>query len=271
MDQRKSTGSGEYQHEGTVARIALRSPVLDVATKSWLLAALTEAAADEAVRAVVLTGSGRAFCLGQHLGEHAEALRSGPEAAFATLSEHYGPIVTLLSTMAKPVIAAINGTCVGAGLSLALACDLRIARSGASFATAFTGIGLSFDSGLSASLARAVGAARASELILLGEAFTAEQALAWGVVGSLADESNWEERVSALAGRLAAGPTQAYAEAKLALAQSWGANLPQVLAAEQAAQQRLGATADHRNAVEAFLAKRRPEFTGSPWANRIQP
>lgn len=125
------------------------------------------------MRAVVLTGTGKAFCVGQDLAEHAEALRADPDTTFATVHEHYNPIVTLLATMPKPVIAAINGTCVGAGLGFALARDLRVIARTARFGTAFTKIGLTCDSGLSASLGRTVGSARASELILLGEPFTA--------------------------------------------------------------------------------------------------
>src|SRR5262249_36091807 len=149
-----------------------RRNALTVAMKLGLLDAIERVTKDDSVRAVVLTGSGRSFCAGQDLGEHAEALQADPATAFDTVRAHYNPIVSGLINLPKPVIAAINGTCVGAGLSLALACDLRIAAAGAKFATAFTSIGLTCDSGLSATLARAVGAARASELVLLGEAFT---------------------------------------------------------------------------------------------------
>ncbi|SDJ37270.1 2-(1,2-epoxy-1,2-dihydrophenyl)acetyl-CoA isomerase [Frankineae bacterium MT45] len=250
------------QRADAIAMVVLPRPSLDAATKTWLLARLTEVGADQAVRAVVITGEDRAFCLGQDLKEHAAALAAGPGRAFATLAEHYEPIIAAITSMPKPVLAAINGTCVGAGLSLALACDLRIARAGAVFGTAFTGIGLSFDSGLSATLARAVGYARASELILRGDTFTAEQALTWGLVGEVASEQEWSTAVDALATRLAGGPTQAYAAAKASLAASWGAALPDVLRRERGDQLRLGATEDHRGAVESFLAKQRPTFTG---------
>ena len=162
--------------------------------------------------------------------------------------------------MPKPVVAAINGTCAGAGISLALACDIRVCADTAKFATAFTGIGLTFDSGLSATLTRAVGSARASELILLAEPFTAQQALDWGLVGRLAEPGEVLAEARALADRLAAGPTLAYAEAKRAIAAAALPALPDVLVAEHAAQARLGQTADHKAAVAAFLAKKRPEF-----------
>lgn len=239
-----------------VRTVTLTRPSLTVEAKNALRDELAAAATDPSVRAVVLTGTGKAFCVGQDLAEHAEALRRDATTAFATIDEHYNPIVTLLATMPKPVIAAINGTCVGAGLGFALACDLRVISRTARFGTAFTGIGLTCDSGLSASLARAVGSARASELILLGEPFTAEQAVDWGIAGHLADPNEVGAVATALATRLASGPTLAYAEAKRAAAFAW----QDVLAAEGAAQTRLGTTEDHQAAVEAFLAKRTPTF-----------
>ncbi|SOD72802.1 2-(1,2-epoxy-1,2-dihydrophenyl)acetyl-CoA isomerase [Jatrophihabitans sp. GAS493] len=245
-----------------IARVVLPRASLDTAGKSWLLERLTTVGADPNIRVVVLTGEGRAFCVGQDLKEHAAALAGDPRTTFDTLAAHYEPIVSAITSMPKPVLAAINGTCVGAGLSFALACDLRIARAGAVFATAFTGIGLSFDSGLSATLARAVGYARASELIIRGDSFTAEQALAWGLVGEVVAAEEWDTAVDALATRLAHGPTQAYAAAKAALASGWGAPLPEVLHRERTDQIRLGSTEDHRGAVESFLAKQRPTFTG---------
>jgi 2-(1,2-epoxy-1,2-dihydrophenyl)acetyl-CoA isomerase len=247
---------------GGVATVTLPQPALTASVKQDLLTAVTRATGDPEVRAVVLTGSGRVFCAGQDLGEHAAALREEPQTAFATLAEHYIPIVTALMDAPKPVVAAINGTCAGAGLSLALACDIRLAAAEAKFATAFTGIGLSFDSGLSATLARAVGAARASELIMLGEPFSAQDALAWGLVGRVVPAAELAGQAAALAGKLAAGPTLAFAAAKRAIIQSFEMPIAEVLATETRVQQRLGLTRDHRQAVEAFLAKQRPVFTG---------
>jgi 2-(1,2-epoxy-1,2-dihydrophenyl)acetyl-CoA isomerase len=226
--------------EDTVGVITLRSPALTRQAKRQLLAGLRQLSGDDSARAVVLTGSGKVFCAGQDLGEHAAALEAGPASAFGTLSEDYNPIVLALATMAKPVVAAINGTCAGAGISLALACDIRVCSQTAKFATAFTGIGLTFDSGLSATLTRAVGAARASELILLAEPFTAQQALDWGLVGRLTDPDRVLGDTMALASRLAAGPTLAYAAAKKAIQDAAQPSLPEVLAAVQEAQSRLG-------------------------------
>jgi len=244
---------------GAVATITLQRPSLSVVVKEQLLAALTTVAGKGEVRAVVLTGSGRGFCFGQDLAEHAEML-TGSGDPLSTVGEHYNPIVLAITGMAKPVIAAINGTCVGAGLGIALACDLRVAAAGAKMATAFTGIGLTCDSGLSATLVQAAGQARASELVLLGETFTAEQAQTWGIVSQVVDGAALADTVATLATRLAAGPTLAFAESKALLRPP---GLADTLAAEQAAQSRLGATADHRGAVQSFLAKETPDFSGS--------
>ena len=256
------------EYDGAVASVVLDDPearnALTAVSKVALRDALQAVAADPEVRAVVLTGSGKAFCVGQHLGEHATALEEGgSEAAFATVAEHYAPIVRALTEMPKPVVAAVNGACVGAGLGFALACDLRVLAAGAVLSTAFSGIGLTCDSGLSATLVRAVGEARARRLVLLGETFTAEDAVAWGIEGQVVDPDAVVGTARDLAARLAAGPTLAYAESKrLLAAAAAGASLADVLAAEGAAQTRLGATEDHRNAVAAFLGKRRAEFTG---------
>jgi 2-(1,2-epoxy-1,2-dihydrophenyl)acetyl-CoA isomerase len=257
------------ERDGTdpaVAVLTLQRPArynaLTVELKNALLAALEELSGAGDVRALVLTGAGKAFCVGQDLEEHAVALRADPATALETVSTHYNPIVAELTDLPFPVVAAINGTCVGAGLGFALACDLRVAAAGASFSTAFTGIGLTADSGLSASLAHAVGVSRALELLLLGESFTAEEAHAWGLVRSVVPADEVLATALELARRLAAGPTRAYAEVRRAVRHGAVSPLPEVLAAEAAAQTRLAATADHQQAVEAFLAKRRPTCEG---------
>jgi len=235
-----------------------RRNALDAAAKTALRTALESAAADDDVRAVLLTGSGDAFCVGQDLGEHAEALRADPAHAFDTVERDYAPIVRLLATMDKPVVAAVNGACVGAGLALALACDVRIFAEDAALATAFTAIGLTCDSGLTATLSAAVGASRARELVLLGSSFTPAEALAWGVSGTVLPRAEVAAAGRALVARLADGPTAAYAATKRLFA----ADLHRVLAAEAREQAALGLTADHAAAVGAFLAKEKPVFTG---------
>ncbi|MEV1242406.1 enoyl-CoA hydratase/isomerase family protein [Nonomuraea sp. NPDC050022] len=254
------------ERDGAVAVLTLNRPdrrnALDAGMKTALRRALEEAASDDAVRAVLLTGAGSAFCVGQDLAEHAAALRADAAHAFDTVEEDYAPIIRLLATMGKPVVAVVNGTCVGAGLALALACDLRVLAEEAVFATAFTGIGLTCDSGLSTTLTRSVGEARSKELVLLGESFTAQQAVAWGISGRVVSRADVGTAGRELAARLAAGPTAAYAASKLLIAQSWGRDLGTVLTAEARAQAQLGRTADHAGAVEAFLAKRKPVFEG---------
>lgn len=245
-----------------VATITMTTPSLTEIAKIALREAVERVAKDDEVRAVLLTGTGRVFSAGQDLREHAAALRAEGRDAFDTIADHYNPVVTALATMPKPVVAAVNGSCAGAGLGLALACDVRVAAAGATFTTAFTGVGLAPDSGLSASLVKAVGAARASELVLLAEPFSADDALAWGLVGRVVAAEDLLPAALALARRLAAGPTLAYAVAKRAMRQAWAASLEQVLAAEARDQAALGATDDHREAVEAFLAKQPPRFTG---------
>lgn len=255
------------RRDGAVAVLTMNRPAgrnaLTLELKEALVAAVAEVAEDPAVRAVVLTGSGRAFCVGQDLREHAAALRAADGRQFDTVERHYNPITLGLATMPKPVIAAVNGACVGAGLGFALACDLRLAAEGATFATAFAAIGLTADSGLSATLARAVGSARASELLLLGEPFDAGKAAEWGLLRAVLPAERLLEAALQLAGALAAGPTLAYAEIKKAVALGVVAPLAEALAAEDAAQTRLGRTRDHAGAVESFLAKRTPEFEGA--------
>ncbi|MDR8412678.1 enoyl-CoA hydratase-related protein [Nonomuraea sp. 3-1Str] len=234
---------------------------LTAEVKSALLEALRRAAGDDQVRAVLLTGSGRAFCAGQDLREHADNLEAGRGLA-GTVREHYNPLVELITTMAKPVVAAVNGVAAGAGASLAFACDLRIASERAKFALAFSGIGLAPDSGASWTLQRLVGAGRAAELMLLGEPVDAARALELGLVTRVVPPDDVLKAAGELAVRLAQGPTRAYAATKRALAYAATHTLPEALELEALLQDECAATRDHRDATRAFLAKERPSFTG---------
>lgn len=261
-----STTPVTYSVGGNVAAITLNRPAasnaLDRATKETLLQALSTARADASVRAVLFSAAGRNFCVGQDLAEHVEGLRSDAGHAMDTVREHYNPIVQALHDIDVPVIAAINGACVGAGLGLALAADIRIAASSAKFSTAFTGIGLAADSALSASLAKLVGAGRANALFMLGDTLDAATAESWGLVNRVVADDELADAAADLAARLAAGPTAAYMAVKALLEINANAPLQEVLDREADAQQRLGVSTDHTAAVEAFLAKTRPVFVG---------
>ena len=228
-----------------------------------LLAALRQAAASPGVRTVLITGAGPAFCAGQDLREHAGLLTAAQDgAAMDTVREHYNPIVLAIRSMPKPVIAAVNGVAAGAGASLALACDLRIAARGASFLMAFARVGLAADTGASWTLQRLVGAGRAAELLLLAEPLAANRALELGLVSQVVDDADLPAAASALAARLAMGPTAAYAGIKAELDYAAGHDLAAALEQEAEVQAALGRTADHLAATAAFAQKQRPTFQG---------
>jgi 2-(1,2-epoxy-1,2-dihydrophenyl)acetyl-CoA isomerase len=254
-----------YAVDDAVATITFNRPeamnALDDATKDALLAALRRAAQDESVRAVLLTGTGRAFSVGQDLREHVSKLTSG-EPISNTVRHHYNPITLALAGMAKPVVAAVNGVAAGAGAGFALACDLRIAADTAGVNLAFAGVALSADSGASWTLPRLVGQARALELLLLPETIPAARAYELGLFTELVPAEKLAERAREVARKLAAGPTVAYASIKESVAYGATHSLAETLEVEDAMQQRCAAAPDHREAVEAFLAKRPPVFTG---------
>jgi len=250
-----------------VATIALNRPQamnsLDVATKVALRDAVTEAAGDPAVRCVVLTGSGRAFCVGQDLKEHVGLLRSASsDELFTTVPDHYNPIVTALATMPKPVVAAVNGVAAGAGASLAFACDVRLLADTAGFNLAFSGIALSCDTGSSWTLPRLVGRAKALELLYFPRTIPAEEALELGLATRVVPGADLPDEARHLAERLAAGPTVAYGAIRRSVAHSAGHDLQSSLAFEADMMALTGATEDHRNAVDAFVAKQQPTFEG---------
>jgi 2-(1,2-epoxy-1,2-dihydrophenyl)acetyl-CoA isomerase len=250
------------EDDGAVATLTLQRPGLTHASRADLLAAVREVGADGSVRAVVLTGTGRAFCVGQDLAEHVESLRGNAATSLGVVEEEYNPLVLALAALRVPVVVGINGACAGAGLGIALAGDLRVAAAGAKFTTAFTGIGLSSDSALAARLVHCVGVSRATELLLLPEPFLAETAAQWGLVHRVVEADRVLAEAQALAARLAAGPTAAYAAVKTVLATAATDALEDTLALEARLQTELGGTDDHREAVEAFLEKRPATFTG---------
>lgn len=259
--------SVEYAVAEGVATIRLNRPEamnsLDIATKEALLDAVTRAASDETARCVVLTGSGRAFCVGQDLKEHTEIL-AGADAQilFETVDRHYNPTVEALATMAKPVVAAVNGVAAGAGASLAFACDLRVFAASAGVNLAFSGVGLSCDTGSSWTLPRIVGRSKALELLYLPRTISASECLELTIASKVVEDDRFEAEVAALAGRLAAGPTLAYAAIRRSVSYAAGHDLSEALTFESAMMKLTGGTEDHRNAVSSFMAKQRPVFRG---------
>lgn len=248
-----------------MATITLNRPearnALTTELKAGLLDALQTASADELIRSVVVTGAGQAFCAGQDLREHGDLLSRGG-SPLETVRQHYNPIVTLITSMPKPVIAALPGVAAGAGASLAFACDFRIAARRASFMMAFARVGLSADTGASWTLQRLVGTARAAEMLMLAEPISAAAALALGLVTKVVDDGELPGQTRELAVRLAAGPTAAYGAIKESLRYSAEHGLGESLEKEAELQDRLGSTADHQEATAAFLNKAQPVFLG---------
>jgi 2-(1,2-epoxy-1,2-dihydrophenyl)acetyl-CoA isomerase len=259
-----SDGIG-YVTTDAVATITLDRPEalnsLTIAMKESLLAALTDARSDAGVRAIVLTGAGRGFCVGQDLKEHAAGLAAG-DTDLDTVTEHYNPIIEMITSMPKPVIAAVNGMAAGAGASLAFACDLRLASENAAFLMAFARVGLGPDSGASWTLQRLVGLGRATAMLMLAEPVAASQALEMGLVSAVVPAADLDTVAAELAAGLAAGPTLAYAAIKETTGFAASHGLSESLAKEAETQARCGASTDHANAVKAFLAKEPATFLG---------
>ena len=232
---------------------------LTVPLKEALLRALRDVARDPAVRIVILTGAGRAFCAGQDLRERLE-----PDAApLATeIRERYNPIIRAMRALEKPIVGAINGIAAGAGASLALACDIRIAAEGATFLLAFGRVGLVPDSGATWFLPRLVGPAKAAELALLGEPLTAADAERFGLVARVVPAADLAGEARSLATRLAEEAPRALALTKRALDRAAVSTLDEALEYEAWLQGIAGATADHAEGIAAFVEKRSPRFSG---------
>jgi 2-(1,2-epoxy-1,2-dihydrophenyl)acetyl-CoA isomerase len=258
-----STVLVDLDAEARVATITLNRPdalnALTVPMKQALLAALRQVERDRSVRAVVLTGAGRAFCAGQDLRER---LEPGAAPLGVEVRERYNPIIRAMRALPKPIVAAINGVAAGAGASLAMAADIRIAAESASFALAFGRVGLVPDSGATWFLPRLVGATRAMELALLGEPLPAADALRLGLVGRVVPADALATEAGAVAARLAAGAPRAIALTKRAINAAWDRDLDAALDFEAHLQDMAGRSKDHAEGLAAFLAKRPPEFTG---------
>jgi 2-(1,2-epoxy-1,2-dihydrophenyl)acetyl-CoA isomerase len=247
-----------------VATLTLDRPealnALTVELKVALLDTFADIAADPSIRAVILTGAGRAFCAGQDLAE-----RDGPGAAplDEELRDRYNPIIRAMRALDQPIVAAVNGVAAGAGASLAFAADLRIASRDARFVLAFGRIGLVPDSGATWTLPRLVGPAWAAELALVGDPIGADEALRIGLVTRVVDPGELATEARRLGAALAAAAPRALAATKHALDRSWDIDLDEALDDEARRQGELGASADHAEGLAAFREKRPPRFTGS--------
>jgi 2-(1,2-epoxy-1,2-dihydrophenyl)acetyl-CoA isomerase len=247
--------------EGAVFTITLNRPDVFNAFNAALHAGLHEAleeAADPAVRAVVITGAGRGFCAGQDLKEFQEM----PESIRERLESTYHPNIRLIRGLEKPVIAAVNGPCAGAGLSLACACDIRVASDAATFVPGFIGIGLIPDSGGSWFIHRLLGFARAFEWMTSNRRLTAAEAHAWGLVSEVVEAESFPARTAEFAAECAARPTRGVGLTKRLFDHAYTASLDEQLELEAELQQESTGTADFAEGVTAFLEKRPPRFSG---------
>lgn len=222
--------------------------------------ALKQVSRDEAVRVVVLTGAGKAFCSGQDLKAIAD--NTGKRDLSDSLHKRYNPIIRAMRNLPKPIIARVNGVAAGAGCSLALACDLIVAAESAKFIEVFVNVGLVLDSGSSYFLPRLVGSARAFEMSTMGSRVTAQQAYDWGMVNKVAPDAELDAAVAAYTDYYKAAPTKAIAMMKKMLNKSFHSDLDTMLDYEAYCQKIAGTSADYKEGVAAFNEKRKSNFTG---------
>ena len=254
------------QSTGGIARVTLNRPdrlnSFTAKMHEELRDALAKVRADTSARALLLTGAGRGFCAGQDLSDRAVAPGDAPVDLGASIEANYRPLVLALQSFPMPVVCAVNGVAAGAGANIALACDLVVAAKSASFIQAFCKIGLIPDSGGTYFLPRLVGNARAMGLAMLGDKLSAQQAADWGLIWKCVDDADFASTVDALLAQLAQAPTRGLVASRRALYASSHATLPEQLDLERDLQRELGTSADYREGVAAFLAKRAPQFTG---------
>jgi 2-(1,2-epoxy-1,2-dihydrophenyl)acetyl-CoA isomerase len=256
----------QVQRRGAAAIIVLDRPkamnAVNPQLSEELLRALTEAASDDEVRAVLLTGNGRAFCSGADLRAGFEPTPDGHPNVQKALHERFHPIIQTLREMPKPVVAAVNGAAAGIGCSFALACDLVVAAESAYFLLAFVNIGLVADGGSSLLIPERVGFARAAEMAMLGERVGAGKALEWGLINRVTADEELMDEAQALVDRLAAGPTRSYAGTKRQLNAWQFSRMQGQLELEASIQQELAGSRDFMEGVTAFVEKRDPRFDG---------
>ncbi len=255
------------EDQGGVATLVLSRPevrnALDLAMTAELARELAAVAIDDAVRGVVITGAGRSFSAGQDLRDRSDDLLAGRELHLgAELRRRYHPIVRVIRSMPKPVLAAVNGPAVGAGLGLAAACDIRVASSDATFLAAWARVGLAPDAGAAYFLPRLIGLGRAFDLLLSGEPLDAREALRVGLVTRVWEAGAFATEVATFARGLAGGATLAFALTKHALERASQPSLDDFLELEARLQETAGRSRDYAEGVRAFLEKRPPRFDG---------
>jgi 2-(1,2-epoxy-1,2-dihydrophenyl)acetyl-CoA isomerase len=254
-------GSILISHDAGVQTITLNRPeTLNAFTPEMhkeLRAALEQALDDASIRAVLLTGAGRGFCSGQDLSQRRVEPGAAPIDLSVSLGSHYNPLVRRLRELPKPIVCAVNGVAAGAGANIALACDLVVAARSATFVQSFARLGLVPDSGGTYFLPRLVGMARAMGLAMLAEPLSAEDAERWGLIWKVFDDAQLMSAASALARKLAAGPTKGYGLLKKALYASAHNSLDAQLDLERDLQREAGFSEDYRKGVAEFLQKRK--------------
>ena len=250
---------------GDWMQITLNRPdKLNCLNKSMHLAlrAALQQAHDQAARAVLITGAGRGFCAGQDLGDRRPGTSDWPPDLQQTLNDYFNPNITLITSLPAPVICAVNGVAAGAGMSIALACDMVLAADSASFIQSFSKIGLVPDAGSSWILPRRVGMARAMGLALTATPLSAVDAEAWGLIWKRYEDDALLQAARAMAEQLASGPTAAFASTKMLMQRAATADIETQLDHEARAQKLCATSTDYTEGVQAFLDKRAPRFTG---------
>jgi 2-(1,2-epoxy-1,2-dihydrophenyl)acetyl-CoA isomerase len=255
-----------FDYRGGIARITLNRPErlnsLNDQMHQEIMAALNEVENDPALRVVVFTATGRGFCAGQDQSDRKPTADGTPRDLGATLQTYYRPLILKLRNLPVPVVCALNGVAAGVGASLALACDIVIARQSAYFLQAFGKLGLLPDGGATQFLPQLVGPARAMGLALLGEKCSAEQAAEWGLIWRCVPDSEFDAETDALIQKLAGSATRAMGATKLAIYAAAGNTLEQQLDLEIQSQRALGYTEDYLEGAAAFREKRAPRFQG---------
>lgn len=255
-----------YAKDGAAATITLNRPdklnAFNVKMLEELRTAVADAAGDTDLRAVLLTGAGRGFCAGADLDSRRVPEGGQKPDLGENLLKYYNPVVTMIRTMEKPVVAAVNGVCAGAGAGIATACDIVLAGRSASFIQAFCKIGLVPDAGNTWHLPRLIGLARARGLALLGDKLPAEQAEQWGLIWKCVDDAKLMDEAGAIVRQFTSAPTRALGYSKAAFNASFSNDLATQMELEAYFQRRCGDTVDFWEGVKAFLDKRKPDFKG---------